>query len=340
MRASVKAAIIHYYYSGGGAQKSLFRGDDEAIISGDPGLGTSQDYLAFLNVSGNFMVYMRGQGHNSPGGANEIALLNLTTKEETTIVAASGDNTDFPTDPWIIVLTQGAHAGRIIVGYHRVLSGTSQRVAYTTYSDDDGETFTSPDLFTDQQDTGGDSRTLAGPGKPIEYNGILLKAMYGQSSPGSGKRNAWLYKNESDGEGRWEQVNVIWSASDTDGTEPCLFAVDDLIICTQRCEGLTPKKVQLFKLTDLNSSWTGPIDPGFPSEGKTPIIYAKGLWIMFGRKTGANGRPFYSYTNDPTAESGWVEGIDLSERITSYMYGDIIENSNWIYFYWSQGVVE
>src|SRR5690606_26326396 len=339
-----KAATIWYnWYAGGGAPAlALYSGEDEALLSGDPGQGTEKDYLSFLNVSkdGKWMVFMRGSGHNSPGGENTISLLNLETRDETTIVAASGNSGDFPTDPWILVLTQGDNAGRIIVGYHRVIAATNQRISYTMYSDDDGVTFTEPDLFTDDQDGGGDDRTLAGPGNAIEYeNGVLLKAMYGQPVPGSGARVGWLYKNESDGAGRWERVNVIWEASADNGTEPCLFYNGSFIICTQRCEGADPKKVQLFKLVDLDSSWTGPIDPGFPSEGKTPISWDGDMWTMLGRKAGANGRPFYTYTLDPAGETGWVEGIDLSQRITSYMYGDIVvKQAGGFTFYWAQGV--
>jgi hypothetical protein len=336
------AQIIHYYYSGGGApaQLALYRGEGQALFSGLPGQGTALDYIAFLNVSkdGKWMVAMKGAGHNSPGGSNTIVLYNLETRDEKVLVPASENNGDFPTDPWITVLTQGDKTGRIIVGYHRVVTATTQRIAYTMYSDDDGDTFTEPDLFTDQQDEGGDGRTLAGPGPAIEYNGILLKAMYGQASPGTGNRLGWLYKNESDGEGRWEQVNVIWTDGPDDGTEPCLWYNGEFIICTQRCEKTDPKKIQLFKLADLNSSWQGPVDIGIGLSSKAPIVWDGDMWVMMGRKTGGGGIPAYTYTLDPTAETGWVEPIAISDRQSAHMYGDIVIKQGWFDFYWAQGV--
>lgn len=320
----------------------LYRGEDEALLSGEPGAETAKDYAAFPNAStdGKWLVFMYGQGHNNPPGANTIALMDLSTKEVQTLVDATGDDNFRPTNPWIIVLTQGANAGRIIVGWTDLdtREGANIRRMMTINSDDDGETWTEPDLFTDLQDEDGSHEFghIDGPGNPIEYEGILLKACYGLANGEVGGRRGYLFKNETGGTGRWEYVNLIWGQSSTNGEEPCIAYNGEFIMCTQRSD--PNQKVELFKLADLNSSWTGPYDPGFPSVGKTPIVWDGEMWVMLGRKSGANGRPFYTYTTDPTGETGWVEGIDLSQRITSYMYGDIVIKEGGFDFYWAQGV--
>lgn len=205
--------------------------EDETIFQVGSGIN---DYLAFpcLTIDSNndlHLIYTKGPDHNVSTTQHIIYRTSTdggyTWSSEVTVVPSSG-----------ILLTTGGicvvSTGRIIIGYHKVNSPVAQK--YMIYSDDDGSTWSSEILVTnDYPDPG----QISGPSNPFEYEGDLYWAMYGRTT-GSGDRECVLYKSTDglDGEA-WSKISVIQPAISQDYEEPEVIPnADGLFIALLRSD--------------------------------------------------------------------------------------------------------
>lgn len=328
---AVKDEIYNYFnnvYNSSLYKKSAFTPtgksvsfDSESVI--EVGSGTL-DYLAFpgfvISPDNDWMHiwYRQGSNHNNSLDGNMVYRRSKTNgaswESPVTIISASA--TDLYTDGRCIVTS----TGRVILFYSIIVgwvSGQAKPVqTWFVYSDDGGDTFSSPVRMTTDYGSG----QVGGSGNAIEVSGTLYLPCYARPAL-TGTREGPIYKSVDNGL-TWTLHALAYNSIPLDHEEPNFAVANQIVTMLLRSDPqqktfsiYSPVENMFVSRSSYNTSLQ--ID-AFNSIGKNGVCSTpSGLLVSTGRDP-STSRTIIAYSAD--YGQTWTSSF-LDARTNAYMYG-------------------